>query len=501
MKAVGPVRGDEESKGLVLVTGASGYIGGRLVPRLLQSGYRVRCLVRDPQRLLGRVWADSVEVVRGDVTTADQGSLRAAFDGVQVAYYLVHSMMGGEGYGERDLLAARAFARGSRQAGVSRLVYLGGLGDPAAELSPHLRSRQETGEELRREGPPVTELRAAVVVGAGSVSFEMIRYLTERLPVMICPRWVYTRVQPIAADDVLAYLVDTLEQPASAGRIIEIGGADVLTYGQMMTGYARARGLSRRLIAVPVLTPRLSSYWVHFVTPIPSTIAGPLIEGLRSEVVVHNDLAAQLFPDIRPMSYQEAVRRALGSLHVGAVETSWSDSLASSEGDMAPVTLAAEAGMTIERRQQRVAASADEVFAAFTSLGGQRGWPYAEGLWRVRGAVDRLVGGVGMRRGRRDPHDLRPGDAIDFWRVEDVQPGSLLRLRAEMKVPGNAWLQFEAKPLEDAQTLLVQTAFFAPKGLGGLAYWYGLYPIHRAIFSGTVRRLAEQAEERSRQEA
>ena len=501
MNAVAPVRGEEKAKGLVLVTGASGYIGGRLVPRLLQSGYRVRCLVRDPQRLRGRAWADSVEVVRGDVTATDKGSLGAAFDGVQAAYYLVHSMMGGQGYRERDLLAARAFARGARQAGVSRLVYLGGLGDPAAELSPHLRSRQETGEELRREGPPVTEFRAAVVVGAGSVSFEMIRYLTERLPVMICPRWVYTRVQPIAADDVLAYLVQTLEQPASAGCIIEIGGADVVTYGQMMMGYARARGLSRRLIAVPVLTPRLSSYWVHFVTPIPSTIAGPLIEGLRSEVVVHGDLAAQLFPDIRPLSYQEAVRRALGSLNAGAVETSWSDSLASSEGDLAPVSLAAEAGMTVERRQRSVAASREEVFAAFASLGGKRGWPYAEGLWRVRGAMDRMVGGVGMRRGRRDPHDLRPGDAIDFWRVEDVQPGSLLRLRAEMKVPGNAWLQFEAKPLENGRTLLVQTAFFAPKGLGGLAYWYGLYPVHRAIFSGMVRRLAEQAEEGSRRRA
>ncbi len=259
-----------------------------------------------------------------------------------------------------------------------------------------------------------------------------------------------------------------LEQPASAGQVIEIGGADVLTYGQMMMGYARARGLPRRLIAVPVLTPRLSSYWVHFVTPIPSTIAGPLIEGLRSEVVVHGDLAAQLFPDIHPLSYQEAVRRALDSLHAGAVETSWSDSLASSEGDLVPVTLTSEAGKTIERRQRHVAASRDEVFAAFSSIGGERGWHYAESLWRVRGAMDRLVGGVGMRRGRRDPHDLRPGDALDFWRVEEIQPGSLLRLRAEMKVPGNAWLQFEAKPLDGARTLFVQTAFFAPKGLGGV---------------------------------
>jgi hypothetical protein len=296
---------------------------------------------------------------------------------------------------------------------------------------------------------------------------------------------------------VLSYLVAALEQPASAGRVIEIGGAGVLTYGEMMMGYARARGLSRRLIAVPVLTPRLSSYWVHFVTPIPSAIAGPLIEGLRSEVIVHSDLAAQLFPDIRPMGYPEAVRRALGSLQAGAVETSWSDSLASSEGDLLPVTLTAEAGMMVERRQQSVAASREEVFAAFASLGGKRGWPYAEGLWRIRGAVDRLVGGVGMRRGRRDPRGLRPGDAVDFWRVEDIQPGSSLRLRAEMKLPGNAWLQFETKPLGEAETLLTQTAFFAPKGLGGLAYWYGLYPVHRAIFSGMIRRLTEQAEESS----
>jgi len=491
-------------KPLVLVTGATGYIGGRLVPALLEAGYRVRCLARDPSRLRGRPWYEQVEAVRGDVL--DPGGLDAALGGVEAAYYLVHSMMGGEGYRQRDVTAAGAFAAAASRAGVQRLVYLGGLGDPEQDISQHLRSRQETGDALRRGGPPVTEFRAAVVVGSGSVSFEMIRYLTERLPVMVCPQWVYTRVQPIAARDVIAYLVTALEVPESAGEIVEIGGGDVLTYGEMMTGYAEVRGLHRHLIAVPVLTPRLSSYWVHFVTPIPSTIARPLIEGLRSEVVVRDDLATRLFPDIHPFDYREAVRQALESLESGHVATSWTDSLASSEGDLAPVTLVTEEGMMIERRQRRVAASPHEVFETFCSVGGEWRWPYANVLWQVRGLLDIAVGGVGLRRGRRDPSELRPGDALDFWRVEAVEPDRLLRLRAEMKVPGLAWLQFEVLPAGppgegdgEPDSTLTQTAFFAPKGLAGFGYWYGLYPVHGRIFSGTIEELARRAEALARE--
>ena len=346
---------------VVLVTGATGYVGGRLVPRLLAAGRRVRCLVRDASRLQGRSWLPHVEVATGDVLRPE--SLAEAMAGTDVAYYLVHSMAGGEGFHERDVAAARGFAAAAAAAGVRRIVYLGGLGDPCTGLSDHLRSRQATGDALREAGVPVTEFRAAVVVGSGSISFEMIRYLTERLPVMVCPRWVYTRVQPIGVDDLLRYLVDALDVPGSAGRIVEVGGADVRTYGDMMLGYAQVRGLRRRLQPVPVLTPVLSSYWVHLVTPIPSSIARPLIEGLSSEVVVRDDTARRLFPDIEPVDYLTAVRAAVATLESGEVETSWADALATSRGDASPKVLSTQAGMIIERRQAWVAAAPEDVFA------------------------------------------------------------------------------------------------------------------------------------------
>jgi len=485
------------SRALVLVTGATGYVGGRLVPRLLAAGYRVRVLARDPARLSGRPWRERVEVVAGDVLRPE--TLPPALGGVAAAYYLIHSMAGHGDFPDRDRAAAGAFAAAAHDAGLAQIVYLGGLGDPEGELSAHLRSRQATGEALRAGGVPVTELRAAVIVGAGSLSFEMIRYLAERVPWMICPRWVYTRIQPIAIDDVLAYLVAALETPACRGAIVEIGGADVVTYGEMLLVYARARGLSRWLVPVPVLTPRLSSFWVHWVTPIPAAIARPLIEGLRNEVVVRSDEARRLFPDIAPVSYAAAVRLALAKLEDGDIETLWSDALASSRGDRPPVTLTHEQGMILERRERVVAAPAEEVYRVFAGLGGARGWLACDSLWRLRGAFDRLLGGVGLRRGRRDPDEIRVGDAIDFWRVEVAEPGRLLRLRAEMKVPGKAWLQFEAQPAPAAAdgaatSRLVQTAYFAPKGLAGLAYWYLLYPIHSVIFSSLAERIARRAE-------
>jgi hypothetical protein len=322
----------------------------------------------------------------------------------------------------------------------------------------------------------------------------MVRYLTERVPVMICPRWVFTRIQPIGIADVLEYLLAALETPASAGQIIEIGGADVLTYGEMMLGYARVRGLRRLLLPVPVLTPRLSSYWVHWVTPIPAAIARPLIEGLRNEVIVRSDLAGRLFPQIQPIPYQQAVENALQKTVTGDVETIWSDALVSSLGDKPAVYLVQEQGLIIERRTQIVSASASQVFHTYNGLGGKRGWLSLNAAWQLRGALDRLIGGVGMRRGRRDPDELRPGDALDFWRVEAVEPDRLLRLRAEMKVPGKAWLQFESIPEPGNQTTLVQTAFFEPKGLLGLSYWYLLYPVHALIFAQMVARIAQASE-------
>lgn len=476
----------------VLVTGATGYIGGRLVPRLLEAGFQVRCLVRDPSRLQGRSWRSRVEVVAGDCLAP--GTLPGAMAGVEAAFYLVHSMAGGQDFHERDVTAARNFGAAARAAQVRRILYLGGLGDPETALSPHLRSRQETGAVLRESGVAVTEFRAAVIVGSGSLSFEIIRYLTERLPVMICPRWLYTRAQPIAIRNVLDYLVAALDTPESAGQVIEIGGADVLTYGDLLRGYARARGLRRWLIPVPVLTPRLSSYWVHLVTPVPAAIARPLIQGLRNDVVVRDPSARRLFPQIEPLDYATAVRLALGNLETGHVETAWSDALASSQGDVVPVQFTTQEGIILERRQRAVAAPAAAVYRAFTRVGGDTGWLCMDWAWRFRGFIDRMLGGVGLRRGRRDAEEVRVGDALDFWRVEAVEPGRLLRLRAEMKVPGRAWLEFRVEPVDGSTSTLYQTAFFAPRGLPGLLYWYVLYPIHAVIFRGMVRKLGRLAE-------
>jgi uncharacterized protein YbjT (DUF2867 family) len=475
----------------VLVTGATGYVGGRLVPRLIEAGHQVRVMVRDARRLEGRTWQSQVSVFEGDVLRPE--TLAPAMADIQVVYYLIHSMSDSRDFHDRDMQAARNFAQAAAAAGVQQIVYLGGLGDPDDQLSPHLRSRHQTGDALREAGVPVTELRAAVIVGSGSVSFEMIRYLTERVPVMICPQWVYTRIQPIAVRNVLDYLVAVLNNPDAAGQIIEIGGSEVMTYGEMMLRYAKARGLRRMLLPVPVLTPLLSSYWVHWVTPIPAEIARPLIKGLRNEVVVRDPLAKTVFPNIKPMGYDEAVSRALMRLNARQVETAWSDALVSSQGDVEPLTLTEKEGMIIERRRKKLAAPSEAAYKVFSGLGGKTGWLYANWAWTLRGLMDRMVGGVGLRRGRRDPEDVRAGDALDFWRVEDVQPGRSLRLRAEMKVPGRAWLQFEAAPKVNGETVLTQTAYFAPKGLFGLLYWYVLYPIHGLIFQGMIDEISKRS--------
>ncbi|MDE0034506.1 MAG: SDR family oxidoreductase [Deltaproteobacteria bacterium] len=478
----------------VLVTGATGYIGGRLTPRLLAEGHRVRVLARSEARVRSRSWADQVEIVEGDAL--DRETLARALAGVDCAYYLIHSMASGSGFHEMDVEAARLFGQVAREAGVRRIVYLGGLGNPEADLSQHLRSRQDTGRALREAGVPVTEFRAAVIVGSGSISFEMIRYLVERLPVMVCPRWVYSRVQPIAVNEVLDYLAAALTNPACADKLIEIGGREAITYKGMMLGYARARGLRRWLVPVPVLTPRLSSYWVHWITPIPSTVSGPLIDGLRNEVVVTDNLARELFPAIEPRDYAGAIAEVIEDLDRGRVETAWSDAHGVAGAPDSFARVETHEGMIFERRTRRVAAPAREVYRVFTGIGGERGWFSADWMWRVRGRIDRLLGGVGLRRGRRHPDELRVGDALDFWRVEALEPDRLVRLRAEMKLPGRAWLQFRVWETEDGETQLEQTAAFLPKGLGGLLYWYGLYPVHARIFNGLAREIASRAEAR-----
>ncbi len=473
----------------ILVVGATGYIGGRLVPQLTTRGHELVLMSRGGRALAARF--PDARVVVADLL--DPSTLAPALDGVQIAYYLAHSMGAGErGFADRDRQAAHDFAESAARAGVARIVYLGGLGDDTADLSHHLASRHETGAQLAAAGVPVTELRAAVIIGSGSASFEILRHLTERLPIMITPRWVGTLCQPIGISDVLDYLVSALDHPEITG-IVEIGGPDVLSYGDMMRGYARQRGLRRLMIPVPVLTPRLSSYWVNLVSPVPAGIARPLIEGLRNEVVVRNSGPAALF-GIEPVGYAEVLQKAMDRTDLHAVESTWFDALAAPD-KASLASMASREGMIVERRSRLVEAPPAAVFAEVERVGGDAGWPYANMLWRIRGLMDRTVGGVGMRLGRRDPDHLRVGDALDFWRVEEVRSPALLRLRAEMRVPGRAWLQYEVVPTEGGSRL-IQTAFFEPKGLPGLAYWYVLYPVHGLIFRGTVRILAERAQAR-----
>jgi uncharacterized protein YbjT (DUF2867 family) len=482
------------NKPLILVTGATGYIGGRLIPQLLAAGYGVRALVRgEPERLADRPWYQAIDVKVGDTLKAE--SLPQAMAGVSVAYYLVHSMATTAKFAQRDIQAARNFAQAAAKAGAERIIYLGGLGDGSSELSEHLRSRQATGAALGESGIPVTEFRAGMVVGSGSISFEMLRYLCERLPVMLCPRWVYTRTQPIAIADVLAYLVAALAQPQSAGKVVEIGGATILSYRDMMAIYARLRKLPRIFLPWPLLAPGLSSYWVHWVTPIPSKMARPLILGLRNEVIVRDEVAKQLFPQIQPVDYPLAVHKALARLEKGDIETVWNDALVSSSGDIPPAYFTQEQGMLIERRTLQVQAPPAVVYRVLTSIGGKRGWPAFNLLWEARGLLDRAFGGVGMQRGRRHPEQLRSGDVLDFWRVEAVKPGEKLLLRAEMKMPGKGWLQFALTPGERPDsTCLTQTAYYAAHGLAGLLYWYCIYPLHGALFSTMIHNIARVAE-------
>ena len=475
---------------LILVTGATGYVGGRLVPRLLEAGYRVRVLVRDAARLQGRSWLKSVEVVSGDALFPE--TLVTALKDVSIAYYLIHGKQGGRLNADRDLQLARNFANAAGEVRLERIIYLGELVDPTSELSPYLRARHETGDILRYSSVPVTQFRAGMIVGSGSALFEMIRYLTEREPVLVCPAWFFSEAQPIAIRDVLSYLIATLETTESSGKMIEIGGPTRLTYADMLRGYARERHLKRILVHLPFHTPRLSAYWVHMVTPIHWRVVLPLIEGLRARLIVRDEAARRLFPQIKPIDFQTAVHLALGRIQRDNVETSWSDALVTVAGDVKPYTFTVEEGMFIETRQMLLDLKPETVFRSYAGIGGERGWLYMDWAWGMRGWLDKAVGGVGIRRGRRHPDDVRTGEALDFWRVEEVEPNRLLRLRAEMKLPGKAWLEFKSEQQPD-KTLFTVTAYFAPRGLFGFLYWYAMWLPHRFIFDGLTRRLASRA--------
>ncbi|MFP4229211.1 MAG: SDR family oxidoreductase [Salinivenus sp.] len=481
----------------VLVTGATGYVGGRLVPCLLREGYRVRCFVRDADRLRAQPWGDQVEVAVGDALEAD--TVPPAMENVDAVYYLIHSLGSGEDeFAERDRRAATNIRTAAETAGVERIVYLGGMRPKGDRQSKHLQSRIETGKVLR-DGPiPVTEFRAAQIVGSGSLSFELVRYLTERVPLMICPKWVRTPTQPIAIRNVLQYLLAALERPESADEIVEIGGSDVLTYAEMFELYAAVRGLRRWIVNVPFLTPRLSSHWVGLVTPISNRIARPLIEGLDNEVVVDDpEKARRLFPDVEPIAFEAAVRLALRRAASDEIPTVWNSAVSSApSGSSDTATLNTTEGLYRETRSAEIDAAPATVFDVVTGLGGDTGWLYGDALWRLRGWIDQLLGGVGFRQGRRHPSSLRVGDAVDFWRVEVLdRTDRLLRLRAEMKLPGRAWLQFEVDDDSGATGCrLTQSVFFEPKGLTGTVYWHLVRPLHGLLFSGMLRALRGRAE-------
>ena len=470
---------------LIVIAGASGYVGGRLLKALEDAGQRVRCLARRPEFLRPRV-AASTEVVQGDVL--DPSSLAPAMDGVDTTYYLVHSMGSGRSFEEEDRRAATNFAEAARAAGVRRIVYLGALGG-GPRLSPHLASRQEVGRILRESGVPTIEFRASIIIGSGSLSFEMIRALVDRLPVMVTPRWVRIRAQPIAIEDVIAYLVTALDVQVDGSPVVEIGGADQVSYREIMREYGRQRGLRRLMVPVPVLTPWLSSLWLALVTPVYAGVGRALIDSIPHETVVRDDLAQRLF-NVGPRGIREAIERALRNEDQEMAATRWSDALSSRSATRSWGGVRFGSRL-VDSRSARVPCHPAQAFAPIRRIGGETGWYYANWLWRLRGFLDLLVGGAGLRRGRRDPNYLLPGDTVDFWRVEAFEPDRLLRLSAEMKLPGRAWLQFEVE--EDGErSIISETAIFDPVGLLGLLYWYALYPVHSLVFRGMLKGIVRE---------
>lgn len=491
----------ETTAPLALVTGATGYIGGRLVPELLAAGFRVRAMARHPQNLQGRAWADRVEIVQADAGSAED--LRQAMQGVDVAYYLIHALGTGRRFESTDRRTALTFGKAARESGVQRIVYLGGLHPDSEELSPHLDSRREVGEILLACGVPTTVLQAAVILGSGSASFEMMRHLTERLPAMVTPKWVTNRIQPIAIRDVLRYLVGSASMPPEVNRTFDIGGPQVLTYADMMQGYAKVAGLGRRIIVpLPVLTPWLASHWVGLVTPVPAKLAKPLVGSLVHEVVCREDDIKQYVPDPPEglADFERAVRLALRRIADKDVHTTFSSAL----GPTAPSDPLPEdpdwagGALKVDEHASVVAADPDVLWRVIEGIGGDNGWYSWRLGWVARGVLDRVFGGPGLRRGRRNDSALRIGDELDWWRVESIEPGHLLRLRAEMRLPGLAWLELIAETDDQGRTVFRQRALYYPRGLPGLLYWWAVTPFHGVVFGGMQRNIAAAAEQAQR---
>jgi uncharacterized protein YbjT (DUF2867 family) len=475
--------------GRILLTGASGYVGGRLLPRLEATGRPVRCLARRPEFLRSRV-RESIEVLGADLL--DPATLSPALHGIETAYYMVHSMGAKSDFEERDRRAASNFATAARRTGVRRVVYLGGLAEEETSLSPHLRSRHEVGRILRGSGLPVIEFRASIVIGSGSLSFEMIRSLVETLPVMVTPSWVRVQAQPISIQDLLTYLERALEVDAAGNPIYEIGGADRVSYAELMKEYARQRGLRRTMIPVPVLTPALSSLWLGLVTPLYARIGRKLIGSITHATVARDGQARQVF-GVEPQGVAEAMESALRNEDREFAETRWSDALSSAGAAPASYGGVRVQGRLLDSRASRVSVPPERAFAPIRRIGGAAGWYAYDSLWQIRGFLDLLVGGVGIRRGRPDPEDLRVGDTVDWWRVESIEPGRFVRFFAEMKLPGRAWLEFEVTP-DEGGSVIRQTAIFDPSGLAGLVYWYACYPLHALVFRGMIAGISAAAE-------
>ncbi len=483
----------DSTKQSVLVLGATGYVGGRLVPRLLEAGYAVRAASRSLNKLRSRPWATHENASLAAVEVTDRAQLETAMQGCDVIFYLVHSMNPShQDFAEADRKAAEILTAAAASAGVFRIIYLGGLGNQSEKLSKHLRSRGEVAEILKNGTVPVTVLRAAMIIGSGSASFEILRYLVERLPLMITPKWVNTPSQPISIRNVLNYLVGCLEHPETENQTYDIGGAEEITYLHIMETYAEEAHLKKRwVIPVPFFTPTLSSYWIHLVTPLPSYLARPLAEGLKNPAICQENSIQAIIPQDL-LTCREAIKLALRNIGEHHIETHWSDA-----GSLPPVESVypgdsnwAGGTLYIDRRDILIQATCEEVWAHLVRIGGKNGWYYGDWLWRLRGLLDILIGGVGHRRGRRDPYRLTPGDALDFWRVLAVQAPTHLKLLAEMKLPGKAFLSFELNQEADNQTRLTQTAWYIPRGLSGLAYWYAVMPFHHFVFNGMLKGIA-----------